>query len=166
MNRFRVVLFLALIFGLITYPAHIRGEDVTIQKGGQVSFDYTLTVDGEVVDSSEGKEPLQYTHGEGKIIPGLSKQLEGMRVGEEKKVEVLPEEAYGQMNPDAFQEVPRSTLPADLELQVGMMLQVSGPQGTVPARVAELKESSIVLDFNHPLAGKALSFQVKIVSIN
>ncbi len=166
MNRFRVVLLLALIFGLITYPAQIRGEDMTIQKGSQASFDYTLTVDGEVVDSSEGKEPLQYTHGEGQIIPGLSKQLEGMRVGEEKKVEVLPGEAYGQINADAFQEVPRSTLPANLELQVGMMLEVSSPQGIVPARVAELKENSIVLDFNHPLAGKALSFQVKIVSIN
>ena len=85
MNRFRVVLLVALIFGLINYPARIRGEGMTIQKGSQASFNYTLTVDGEVVDSSEGKEPLQYTHGEGQIIPGLSKQLEGMRVGEEKK---------------------------------------------------------------------------------
>ncbi|HID93718.1 MAG TPA: hypothetical protein EYP60_06445 [bacterium (Candidatus Stahlbacteria)] len=91
---------------------------MVIQNGSRVWFDYTLTVDGEVVDSSEGRGPLQYTHGEGKIIPGLSRQLEGMRVGEERKIEVLPEEAYGQVNPDAFQEVPRSVLPADLKPQV------------------------------------------------
>lgn len=166
MNHLRAVLFLALIFSLLSCPAQVKGEDIAIQKGSQVSFDYTLTVDGEVVDSSEGRGPLQYTHGGRQIIPGLSKQLEGMHVGEEKKVEVLPEEAYGRVNPEAIQEVPRSTLPAEIKPEVGMMLQVSNPQGTAPVRVAELKEDSIVLDFNHPLAGKTLTFQVKIVSIN
>lgn len=165
MNRFRVVLLLALIFSLISYPAQIKGEDATVQKGSQVSFDYTLTVDGEVIDSSEGRGPLEYTHGSGQIIPGLSKQLEGMKVGEEKEVQVIPEEAYGPVNPEAFQEVLKSQLPPDQEPQVGMLLYASGPQGAMPVKITEVKEESVVVDFNHPLAGKTLTFKVKIVSI-
>jgi len=140
---------------------------MAIQKGSQVSFNYTLTVDGEVVDSSQGKEPFQYIHGEGKIIPGLSRQLEGLGVGEEKRIEVSPEEGYGKVIPEAIQEVPKTQLPPDIEPQVGMQLQVGNPEGrTMVAKITEIKTDTIVIDLNHPLAGKTLIFQIKIVSIN
>jgi FKBP-type peptidyl-prolyl cis-trans isomerase SlyD len=139
---------------------------MTIQKGSQVSFDYTLTVDGDVIDTSKGKEPLQYTHGEGKIIRGLAKQLEGMKVGDEKRVVVEPQEGYGQVNPAAFQEVPKSRLSSDLKPETGMHLQVKDQTGnTALVKITEVKEDVIVVDLNHPLAGKTLTFDVKIVSI-
>ena len=139
---------------------------MTIQKGKQVSFDYTLSVDGEVVDSSKGGQPLEYTHGEGKIIIGLEKEMEGLKVGDEKTVEVKPEEAYGVKDPQAFRDVPKSSLPQGLEPKVDMMLQMQGPGGqALPVRISEVKDDKIVLDLNHPLAGKTLMFQVKIVEI-
>ena len=166
MKQLRVVLLLALIFNLAAYPAQGEEAKMGIHKGSQVAFDYTLTVDGEVADTSEGREPMQYTHGEGKIIPGLSRQLEGLHEGDEKKIEVFPEEAYGAVNPKAFQEVPRSQLPPDLKPQVGVILQAKSPEGgSIPVRITQLKEDAVVVDFNHPFAGKTLTFQVKIVSV-
>lgn len=140
--------------------------NVAIKDGSKVAFDYTLTVDGKVVDSSEGKGPLEYTQGEGKLIPGLTKQLAGMCVGDEKTVTVLPQEAYGPSNPAAFREVPVSSLPKDAKPQIGMMLQATSDNGRAfPVRIAEIKKDTVVMDFNHPLAGKTLTFKVKIVSV-
>lgn len=137
-----------------------------IQKGRQVSFDYTLAVDGAVVDSSKGKEPFQYTHGEEKIIPGLSRQLEGLKAGDEKKIEVASQDAYGAVKSEALQEVSKSELPSGIEPKVGMPLQVSDQTGKIMViKIAEVKESTVVMDFNHPLAGKTLTFDVKIVSV-
>ena len=139
---------------------------MVIQNGSRVSFDYTLTVDGQVVDSSEGKDPLRYTHGEGQIIPGLAKQLEGLGVGDERAITVSAEEAYGAIDAAAFKEIEKSTLPSNIEPHVDMLLSMSTPDGrTFPVRIAEIKEHIVVLDFNHPLAGKILNFQVKIISI-
>ncbi|MBN2121376.1 MAG: peptidylprolyl isomerase [Candidatus Omnitrophica bacterium] len=139
---------------------------MSIQGGSKVSFDYTLTVDGEVVDSSEGRGPMEYVHGQGQIIPGLAKQLEGLKVGDEKKVVVSAEEAYGPVNPNAFQEIDKSALPQDQEPKVGMVLQAQTPEGQVfPVRISEVKDNTVMVDFNHPLAGKTLNFDVKIVSI-
>ncbi len=139
---------------------------MTIQKGKLVSFNYTLSVDGEFVDSSKDKGPLQYTHGEGKIIRGLARQLEGMEVGDEKRIVVDPQEAYGPVNSSAFQEVPKSELPSNLKPEAGMQLQAKDQTGrTSIVKITEVKESTVVLDLNHPLAGKTLTFDVKIVSI-
>jgi FKBP-type peptidyl-prolyl cis-trans isomerase 2 len=131
-----------------------------------VSFDYTLTDDGgKVIDSSKGKEPMNYTHGKGQIIPGLEREMVGMAAGAEKKVTVKPEDAYGPVNPQAFQEVPKDKLPPDA-LKVGIVLTAQGPQGqAVPVRVHEIKEKTVVMDFNHPLAGKTLSFDIKITAV-
>ncbi len=161
-----LVMCCVLFFCFAIGCAQTNGAGMTIQNGKQVSFDYKLTVDGQVADSSEGRGPLEYTHGSGQIIPGLAKQLEGMKVGEEKTVSVPPEEAYGVVNPQAVQEVPKSQLPPTLQPQVGMMLQLKNKEGqAMPARILEVKPDSIKLDFNHPLAGKTLVFNVKIVSI-
>ena len=137
-----------------------------VQPGAEVSFDYTLTDDsGKVVDSSKGKTPMHYVHGKGQIIPGLEKELAGMAVGGEKKVTVKPEDAYGPVDPRAFQEIPKEKLPPEA-LQVGTMLMAQGPGGQgVPVRVHEIKDSTVIMDFNHPLAGKTLSFDVKITEI-
>lgn len=140
--------------------------DAVVKDGSKVAFDYTLTVDGKVIDQSAGKAPLEYTHGEGKLLPGLAKGIEGMKVGEEKTIELKPADAYGQSNPLAFQEIPASSLPAEIKPQVGMILEANDKNGrSFPARIAEIKGDKIVMDFNHPLAGKTLVFKVKVTSI-
>jgi FKBP-type peptidyl-prolyl cis-trans isomerase SlyD len=139
---------------------------LAIQAGSMVAFDYTLTDEtGNVIDTSKGKEPMHYVHGKGQIIPGLEKELAGMTVGSEKKVTVKPEDAYGPVNPQAFQEVPKDKIPPEA-LKVGAVLTATGPQGQhVPVRVHEIKENTVVMDFNHPLAGKTLQFDIKITEI-
>jgi FKBP-type peptidyl-prolyl cis-trans isomerase SlyD len=141
------------------------GEKV-VQNGSLVSLEYTLTgEDGKVIDSNKGKEPLKYTQGQNQIVPGLEKQMAGMKVGGEKKVHVKPEDAYGPVNKDAFQEFPKEKIPPD-GLKVGAVLMAKGPQGEpIPVRVHEIKEKTVVLDLNHPLAGKTLTFDIKVLDI-
>ena len=144
----------------------VFAEDIVVTNGKTVTFDYTLSVDGVVVETSQGKKPLQYVHGQGKIIPGLEKQLAGLKVGDEKKIVVPVDQAYGPIDPKAIQEVEKSQIPADIKLAVGTMLEMSDPSGnTFPAKVKEIKDKTVIMDFNHPLAGKELTFQIKIVDI-
>ena len=165
MKKFKIFL-LAALFSLGLMIIEGQAAPVKIENGKKVKFDYTFTVDGQVIESSTGKAPLEYTQGDGKLIPGLTSQLEGLHVGDQKKVTVKPEDAYGQINPKAFQEMPKSSVPADFTPEMGMVVQLKGPNGeVVPAVISEIKDQSIVLDFNHPLAGKTLQFDVKIVSI-
>lgn len=143
-----------------------EGGNMTVQAGKEVSFDYTLTVDGAVFDTSKERGPMTYTQGSGQIIPGLAEKMEGMSVGEEKTVVIEPDKAYGAKDPNAFREVPKSSLPKEMEPQVGMMLEARLPGGgSTVVKIAEVKGDSVILDFNHPLAGKELTFYVKIVSI-
>lgn len=137
-----------------------------IQNGSRVSLEYTLTVDGEVIDSTKDREPFQYIHGSGQIIPGLAKQIEGLDVGDEKSAEVPPQEAYGEVNPGAFHEMSKSKMPEGMEAKAGMLLQLQQPNGqTAVVRVSEVKEETVVLDLNHPLAGKTLHFSIKVVAV-
>jgi FKBP-type peptidyl-prolyl cis-trans isomerase SlyD len=131
-----------------------------------VSFDYTLKgADGKVIETSKGKEPLKYVHGQRRMIPGLEKELAGMKVGGEKHITVKPEEAYGPVNKAAFQEIPKEKVPAN-GLKVGAVLAAKSPEGqVVPMRVHEIKEKTVVMDMNHPMAGKTLVFDVKVVDI-
>lgn len=166
MKRLAAVLLLSTALGSGYCQAQEKGENMTVEQGRQVSFEYTLTVDGNVLDTSQGREPLEYTHGEGKIIPGLSRQLEGMAVGEEKAIDIAPSEAYGEADPKAVQDVPKAQLPKEITPQAGMTLKVQTPDGVfMPVKITEVKENSVLIDFNHPLAGKTLHFDVKIVSI-
>ena len=163
--------FMALFVGFVFLAnavavSVVLAEGVVVSDGKTVTFDYTLSVDGAVVESSEGKKPLEYVHGQGKIIPGLEKALAGLKVGEEKKIVVPAEQAYGQIDLKAVQEVEKSQIPADIKLTVGAMLEMSDASGhAFPAKVKEIKDKTVVMDFNHPLAGKELTFQVKIVDI-
>jgi FKBP-type peptidyl-prolyl cis-trans isomerase SlyD len=137
-----------------------------VRNGSVVSFEYTLSDEnGEVLQSNKGKEPVTYTHGQHEIIPGLEKGLSEMEINEEKSIRVKPEEAYGQVDPQGFKEVPKSDIPTT-ELEVGTPLNARGPQGEeLLIHVSEVKDETVVLDFNHPLAGKTLNFDVKVVEI-
>lgn len=142
------------------------GASAAIQDNMDVGLEYSLTVDGAVVDSTEGKQPLHYVHGKGKIIPGLERQLAGMHIGEAKEITVPPEEGYGQVDPSAVVEVDKTKLPPDTVPAVGMVLRGVNPDGQMfQARIKEIKDDKVTLDLNHPLAGKTLMFKVKIVSI-
>ena len=156
---------------LLLFSTHrtAQNAEVTymhIQEGSHVALEYTLSDEtGKVIESNKGKEQMSYIHGKGQIIPGLEKQLSGMKVGEEKKVQVKPEDGYGPINPEAFQEISKDKLPPEA-LKVGTMLMAQGPQGQgIPARVHEIKDNTVIMDFNHPMAGKTLSFDIKISEI-
>lgn len=137
-----------------------------IQQGANVCIHYKLQVDGEVIDTSEGREPLTYVQGADQIIPGLQSAIETMEVGDKKSVTVEPEDAYGQSDPERKQDVPREAFPNIDDLSVGD--QVSGEAGGKPllATVAAIGDDSVTLDLNHPLAGKTLDFEVELVSVD
>ena len=132
-----------------------------------VAFDYKLTLDsGEKVDSSSEGQPLGIITGSGQIIPGLEKAMMGRTVGDSLKISFEPEEAYGQVNPELYQDVPRNQFPGDMELQPGMTFQAQGPQGPMVINIKEIKdENTVVIDLNHPLTGKKLHFDVNIVEV-
>ena len=143
-------------------------EQLKIKEGVVVSLDYTLRLDdGEIVDSSAGDEPLEYLHGHGQIIPGLEKALVGLGVGDSKKVVVPAAEAYGEMDMEAFEIVPRSMFPDDMELEEGLALSLRDAETNEPfeAAIAEIRETEVMLDFNHPLAGETLHFEVQIPAL-
>lgn len=141
-------------------------EELTVQDGQVVSMEYTLKVDGVVTDSSEGREPLQYVHGAGNIIPGLEREMTGMAVGESKDVTVTAAEGYGEQDDSAFMDVPREEFPDEIPMQVGTELQVQNQAGQpMFARIEQVGDQSVRLNFNHPLAGKDLHFNVKVVDL-
>ncbi len=137
-----------------------------IKDGSKVKFDYTLTVDGQVADTSAGRAPLEYTHGAGHIIKGLEKEMTGMNVGDKKTVTVKPEEGYGLVLEEAIRRVPKTSIGGAEHLKVGDMVGASNAGHTFRAVVKEITDTEVVLDFNHPLAGKTLTFDVEIKEIN
>ena len=138
-----------------------------VKEGDTVRIHYTGTLsDGATFDSSEGRDPLEFTVGSGQIIPGLDQAMPGMAVGEKKTVAVAADDAYGQPDPNAQQAVPRADIPADIPLDIGTQLQVQTPQGqAMPVTVVEVTEEQVTLDANHPLAGKDLTFAIELVEI-
>ena len=137
-----------------------------IKSGKKVKIHYTLTVQGEVVDTSEDKDPLEYVHGSGQIIVGLEAALEGMEPDQTKEVTVGPDDAYGPINPQAILEIPRDKL-QHIEVEVGAILKAEDPDGkTVQGIVKEVKDETVIVDFNHPLAGKELHFTVKVLEVS
>ncbi len=137
-----------------------------IEDGSKVSIHYTLRVDGEVVDSSEGQEPLEFQQGSGQIIPGLEAALAGMASGDSKEVVVPPETAYGPVNPEAIQTVPKTAFETTEGLQVGGVIAGETSDGRkFRARVSDIGLETVTLDLNHPLAGKTLHFSVEVVSV-
>ena len=136
-----------------------------VKDGDTVKVHYTGTLkDGEVFDSSEGREPLEFKLGEGQLIPGFEKAVVGLAKGESTTVDIPSAEAYGEAREDLVITVPKDQLPDDVEPQVGMQLQVNQPDGNaVPVRITEVGDEELTLDANHPLAGKDLSFEIELV---
>ncbi len=131
-----------------------------------VSIDYTLTVDGQVIDSTEGDQPLDFLQGHQNIIPGLENALEGMKVGQSKTVTIPADQAYGEVDQENIIDVPRSEFPPEIPLEAGTELEVKNSDGEVlTATIASVTNDSVKLDFNHPLAGKTLTFNVKVVGL-
>lgn len=156
---------LALLALLAATPA-IAQPNVVVEKGSSVKIEYTLKDDkGAVIDTNAGKDALAFTQGSQQIIPGLDKALLGMKVGDSKKVTVKPEDGYGNVDPKAEAEVPKTALPEGAAV-VGTRLLARGQDGHPrPVTVKAVKDTTVVLDLNHPLAGKTLFFDVKIVSV-
>lgn len=131
-----------------------------------VSLAYTLTVDGEVISEFDVNDPLEYLHGAENIIPGLERVLEGKRVGDRFSVTVPPEDAYGDYEEDDIDEIPRSEIPAIETLEEGSMVEVEDEDGySFYATVTRITADTVVLDFNPPLAGKTLTYDVEVLGI-
>ncbi|MGJ8526727.1 FKBP-type peptidyl-prolyl cis-trans isomerase SlyD [Halomonadaceae bacterium LMG 33818] len=137
-----------------------------IAPNSVVAFHYTLTNDqGEVLDSSEGREPLSYLQGKGNIIPGLERQLEGHKAGDKVKVRVEPAEGYGEVQPQLVQEVPRSSFQGVENVEPGMQFQAQTEGGPLLVTVTKVEGDTVTVDGNHPLAGQPLNFDVAIDSV-
>ncbi len=161
-----VGLTLALALGGAEAEEKEKAPSPAIENGAKVQLEYTLKDDGgEVLDSNKGREPLTYTQGQKQIIPGLEQALSGMHAGEEKKVTIKPVDAYGEVNPSAVTEVPKEMLPPDA-LKVGTQLVAQSQAGDRRiVRIKEVREKTVVIDLNHPLAGKTLFFDVKVLGV-
>ncbi len=137
-----------------------------ISENSVVSFDYTLTDDaGQVIDTSEGREPLVYLHGHSNIIPGLEKAMEGQQAGEEMTVQVAPEEGYGPYRDELVQEVPKSAFDGVNKVEPGMSFRAESNAGPMTVMVRAVGDDTVTVDGNHALAGKVLNFQVAIKSV-
>lgn len=137
-----------------------------ISKGSQVTIEYELWVNEEVIDSSRERGPLSYEQGRGQIIRGLETILEGKEAGGEFEIDISPEDAYGIRDERAVQEIPRTALPDTLAPEVGMTLQAKTKDGQVfQVIVIEVGPDSVIIDFNHPLAGKILRFKIQVLKV-
>lgn len=162
-----------LLFIISCFIASAEGADQNVSEGvtgamgdKKIRVHYTLTVDGEIIDSSQGKEPFEFEVGRRQVIPGFERAVKGMKVGEKKTFKLGPKEGYGEEDPNAFHEVPTDKLPPDIKPKPGMTLYFKGPEGQpLPVRIMEVKKDTVMLNFNHPLAGKTLSFQVEVIDI-
>ena len=162
----RVILGLTVVCAVAFNANIVKGADGMIETGKTVKFNYTLTVKGQTVDSSEGKEPLEYVQGEGKIIKGLETQMEGLKAGDKKAITVGSEDAYGIVDQRAIVEIPKNQLGEEVTPQPGMMLQLTTADGKpLAGMISEVKDAVVVVDFNHPLAGKELLFDIEVVEV-
>jgi len=137
-----------------------------IAQNAVAAFHYTLTDDeGQVIDSSAGREPLTYLHGSGHIVPGLERQMEGRAAGDKFTADVVPEEGYGVRHEELMQEVPRAAFQGVEDIQPGMQFQGNGPQGQVNVTVTKVENDVVFIDANHPLASKTLHFAIEVTDV-
>ncbi len=137
-------------------------------KGSKIKVEYVGTLeDGTVFDSSEKhNSPLEFIVGEGQLIKGFDDAVVGMKVGEEKEVKLLPEDAYGPHNPEFVRDMPKDMFPKDQEIKPGMIFMVDLQDGRqLPVRVTKVSDGHVTIDLNPPLAGKTLIFKIKVVDI-
>jgi peptidylprolyl isomerase len=138
-----------------------------VKKGDKVKVHYhgKLT-SGETFDSSSGREPLEFEVGSGSVIKGFDDGVAGMEVGEKKTINIAVDDAYGQRSEDMLIEFPKDRFPGDMKIEQGMQLMMGNGSGqNIPVIVTEIKESSVILDANHPLAGEELIFDIELIDI-
>lgn len=137
-----------------------------MQPGTKIKVHYTGTFnDGTVFDSSKGKEPLEFTIGSNQVIPGFESGIKEMKLNDEKTIKIEAKDAYGERDERMVVSVPRSKFPP--EIQAGGQLLLKSPEGQrIPAKIHEIREDEVIIDLNHPLAGKELNFKLKLVAIN
>ena len=137
-----------------------------MNQGDKVKVHYTGTLnDGKVFDSSEGRGPLEFTIGENQVIKGFEDGVKDMKLNQEKTIKINPNEAYGEVNQQLIISVPREKFPPEIEVNGRLIMK--GPQGQqIPAIIKEVRDNVVIIDMNHPLAGKELNFKVKVVWIN
>jgi FKBP-type peptidyl-prolyl cis-trans isomerase SlyD len=141
-------------------------EVLKVADGQVIMMEYTLQVDGEIIDTSADHGPIEFLQGQGNIVPGLEQALYGMAVGESKDVVVAAGDGYGEMDNQAYMEVPRDQFPQDIPMDVGTQIELHDESGQpMVARIDQVGDTSVRLDFNHPLAGKELHFAVKIAGL-
>ena len=138
-----------------------------IENGSTVKVHYTGTLEnGEIFDSSANRDPLQFTIGQGQLIPGFEKAVIGLKVGDSTKTNIPAAEAYGEHNAQMEITVPRTQLPEDMEPEVNLQLQLSQPNGQpIPCQITKIEGDQITIDANHPLAGEDLSFEIEVIEI-
>jgi len=138
----------------------------TVQDNLVVTLDYKLIVEEEMLESTEDGEPILFIQGIGQIIPGLENALYGMEVGDQKTVVIQPEEAYGEYDPESLQEAKKEEFSEEVPLDVGTFLDLEDDEGDVlSAQVIAAEEDTVTLDFNHPLAGKTLTFEITVADL-
>ena len=138
-----------------------------IEKGKQVAIEYSVFLNDKTpIDSNVGQDPLIFMYGSHQILPALEEALQEMEVGDTKHIILEPDEAYGRINPTAFKEIDANLIPEDLRFEGALLVVADENFGEMLIRVDQLKEGKAILDFNHPLAGKALTFDVKILDIS
>jgi peptidylprolyl isomerase len=139
-----------------------------VKNGLYVSVDYTASLEnGEQVDSSEGRAPLEFKVGEGRVIKGFEDAVLGMALNEKKTFTLAPEEAYGKRDESYTHEIPKTQIPAEIDAQVGQTLALRSPDGReIPARIAAVDDEKVTFDLNHPLAGESLTFEIQIKNIS
>jgi peptidylprolyl isomerase len=139
-----------------------------VENGSFVSVDYKgILENGQVFDTSHGRQPIEIQMGAGRLIKGFENELMGMALNEKKIFTLAPEDAYGQRDEDQTHSFPRSEVPPEMTPRVGMTIGLSNPEGQqVPARIVYLDDEKLTLDLNHPLAGKSLTFEIEVVGIS
>ncbi len=140
---------------------------MAVEMNNKVKVHYKGTLsNGDIFDSSEGREPLEFTLGKGEVIPGFEKGVHGMEINEKKTIRIPANEAYGEVKQELIQEVPKTALPKEIEPKVGLQLVSNTPDGRkIPLVVTKVNDESIVVDANHQLAGEDLTFEVTLVAI-
>ncbi len=138
-----------------------------VKENNTIKVNYTGKLsNGQIFDTSKGKEPIEFVLGQGRLIPGFEKGLIDMKLNEKKTIEIAKDQAYGDVNDNLIKEVNKTELPQDMEPKVGMGLVSKSPDGKeINLMVVEVKDESIVIDGNHPLAGQDLIFDVEVVEI-
>ena len=170
MNLSKSLFYLRLLYkkGRFALFKLTKEKQMAIQNNDNISVHYTGTFeDGEVFDSSRERGPLSFEVGAGQMIKGFDDAVVGMDVGESKQITLAPEDAYGHRNEEMLVELPTTSFPEDMELEMGLQLQLTNQNGQpVPATVVQIGDENITMDVNHPMAGKTLVFDIEIVEVS